>query len=60
MSKTRVSEKMFIVRKYVMARSVAEAIRKERMIVADDVFVADDWRKSQTDNLAKAIGYRSV
>ena len=49
--------KLFVVKKYVMAKSAAEAIRKERTIAPDDVWVDDDWRKANKDNLAEAIGF---
>jgi len=51
-------EKMYVVRKYVMAKTVQEAIKKERKTKIHEVFVDDEWRKSQKDNLAAAIGYQ--
>lgn len=51
--------KMFIVRKYIKAESVADALRKERRTPPDDVFIDDDWRKAQKDNLAESIGFKS-
>ncbi len=54
----RKDEKMFIIKKYVMASSASEAIRKEKNIKPDDCWVDDDWRKSKTDNLAVAIGFQ--
>lgn len=50
-------DKMFIVRKYIKATSAAEAIRKERKEPVHDVFIDDDWRKTQHDQLAPAIGF---
>ena len=52
-------QKMFIVRKHVMASSVAEAIRKERMEKVSEVFIDDEWRKNQKDKLADAMGFSS-
>jgi len=49
--------KLFIVRKYIKARSAAEAIRKDHTTPPDDVYLDDDWRKSQTDKLADAMGF---
>lgn len=51
------SDKLFIVRTYVKARTAAEAIRKSRTQAPDDVYVDDDWRKGQNDRLASAIGF---
>ncbi len=51
-------QKMFIVKKYIMAKNAAEALRKERGQKADDCWVDEEWRKNNTDNLAAAIGFR--
>lgn len=50
-------DKMFIVKKYIKAKSAAEALRKERKIPADDCWVDEDWRKNSPDRLADAIGF---
>lgn len=56
----RSEQKMFIVRKYVMADSVESAIKKSAQVKVHDVYVDDDWRKAQRDNLAAAIGFHSM
>ena len=43
-------EKLFVVRKYVMAKDAATAIKKERSCPVDDVFIDDEWRKQQEFN----------
>jgi hypothetical protein len=43
-------EKLFVVRKYVMAKDAKTAIKKERSHPVDDVFVDDEWRKQQEFN----------
>ena len=48
---------MYVVRKYVMADCVAQAIRKEHTVKPHEVFVDEDWRKNKTDQLATAIGF---
>lgn len=48
--------KRYIVRKYIMARSASEALRKERKTRPDDVWVDDEWKKDNKE-LASAIGY---
>lgn len=50
-------EKLYIVRKYIMAKSAAEAIKKERRIIPDDVWVSDEWIKENKSDLTSAIGY---
>ena len=54
------NKKMFVVKKYIMASSAKEALRKERKVAADDCWVDDDWRKNNTDNLASAIGFTTT
>lgn len=52
------SMKLYIIRKYVVANSAAEAIVKERRQTVDDVWLDDDWKKSQTGN-SLTIGFSS-
>lgn len=49
--------KMFIVRKYIMAKSCQDALRKERKSPADDVYIADDWKEKKLERLESAIGF---
>ena len=39
-------EKMFIVRKYVLAPSAADAIKRESKQPVFDVWLDDDWKKA--------------
>lgn len=55
---SRLKPKLYVVKKYVKAVSAAEAIRKERKMPVDDVWVDDEWRKNQRDGLAEAIGFK--
>lgn len=48
--------KKFVVKKYIMATSASEALKKERNYKADDVWVDDEWLKTQKDG-ADAIGF---
>lgn len=52
------TQKRFIVRKYIMAISAKEAIKKERIITPDDVWVDEDWKKDNPNQLQSAIGFR--
>lgn len=57
MTKPKTKEKLYIVRKYIMAKSATDAIKKERRIIPDDVWVSDDWIKENKNELSSAIGY---
>lgn len=48
--------KMFILRKYVRAKSASDAIRKDKLTPVDDCWVDEDWKKQQTV-LESAIGF---
>lgn len=50
--------KLYVVRKYVKAYSAADALKKEKRMPVDDIYVDDDWRKNQTDNLSEAMGFK--
>lgn len=53
----KVLEKRFIIKKYVMAKSAHDALKKERRIRPDDVWVDEDWKKENPNQLASVIGY---
>lgn len=59
MKKEKVSEKRFIVRKYIMAKSASEALRKERKVKADDCWVDDKWIADNPNQLESAIGFET-
>ncbi len=50
-------KKMFVVRKYVMARDAREAIAIERSRAVDDVWVDDEWKKEHQGRESNAIGF---
>lgn len=50
--------KRFVVRKYVMAKSAQEALRKERALKPDEVFVDDTWIKEQQFESSSVSGFR--
>lgn len=45
----------YIVRKYIMAKSAVDAIKKDKIAPVNDVWLDDDWKKQQT--LDTAIGF---
>ncbi len=50
-------KKMFIVRKYVMAKDVCHAIKLEKTMKPDDVFIDSDWKEGKSKQLSSAIGF---
>jgi hypothetical protein len=52
-----VRPKRFIIKKYVMARSAQEALRKEKRVKPDDVWVDEDWKKENPNALESCIGF---
>lgn len=51
---------MYIVRKYIMAISAAQAIRRDKTTAVHDAWVSDDWKGDQSRNLADAIGFHVI
>lgn len=49
--------KMYVIRKYVMAKDAPSAIRKDKTTKVHDVWVKDDW---QEKHLADAIGFHVI
>lgn len=41
----KAQQKRFIVRKYIMASSASDALKKEKTISPDDCFIDDEWVK---------------
>lgn len=50
-------QKRYVIRKYIMAKSASEALRKERKVRPDDVWVDDEWKKNNDKELISAIGF---
>lgn len=54
-------DKLFIIRKYVKAKSAVEAIRKEKKQEPDDVWIDDDWKRQEMNKnetrLEDSIGF---
>ena len=49
--------KLFVVRKWIKAKSAKEAIKKEKSHEVDDVWVDDDWRKAQSSETEGKLGF---
>lgn len=50
--------KLYVVKKYVMATSAAQAMRLERKTPVDSVWIDEEWSKGNARELAAALGYQ--
>lgn len=51
--KSKIPQKLYVVKKYIFARSASEAIRKDKKTPAEDVWIDEDYKKQ----LIGAIGF---
>ena len=51
--------KLFIIRKYVRARTASDAIRRDKITPVHDVWIDEEWKRNQNTNLAEAIGFNA-
>ncbi len=54
--RSRSTDKLFVVRKYIWATSVQQAIHKEQKAPVDDCWVDDKW-KENSQVVKDAIGF---
>ena len=54
--KKQPEKKLFVVRKYIEALSLKEAISKERTTPVSEIWIDDDWKKAQGSKTS-AIGF---
>jgi hypothetical protein len=52
-------KKRYIVRKYVMAQSAADAIKQERKRSPDDVWIDEEWMKNNPQAESRPIGFNT-
>lgn len=57
MNKNQPQEKRYVIKKYIMAKSAREALRKEKKVLPDDCWVDEDWKKDNPNQLVSAIGF---
>ena len=50
-------EKLFVIRKYIKAKDIQEAIKKEVKQKPDDVWVDEDWKKMNCNINDKKCGF---
>lgn len=51
------NQKMFIVRKFVMAKDAKDALRKENSQKADEIWIDPEWANGRNNVLSSAIGF---
>ena len=53
--------KLFVVRKYILARSAKEAIKLDKSHAVDDVWIDDDWKKENKNYTSdtQKIGFKT-
>lgn len=50
-------DKLFVIKKYIKARSASEAIRKDKSTAVDDVWVDEDWKKGEASGISRSLGF---
>lgn len=51
-------KKLFIIQKYIVARSIQEAIKLEKNIKPDECWLDDDWKKAHKPEMGNGgIGF---
>lgn len=50
-------QKLFVVRKYIWAKSAQEALDKDKKTPAQDVWIDEDWKKMSGDKSANPVGF---
>ena len=48
--------KLYVVRKYIKAKSIAEVLKKENKHKPDEIFFNDDWKKEVINRTDSAFG----
>jgi hypothetical protein len=51
------TDKRYIVRKYIMAKSCQDALKKEHRHRPDDCYIDDAWLSAHGKDLSSAIGF---
>jgi len=50
-------KKLFIIRKWVKAKDIQDAILKEKKQTPDDVYIDEDWKRANSDISKKHCGF---
>lgn len=53
-------KKLYIIQKYVVARSIQEALRIEGKQLADEIWLDEDWKKAHKPDMGeKKTGFKA-
>lgn len=50
-------KKLYIVRKYIMATSAKDAIKKDKTAPVDDVWADENWLRETSDKASGNVGF---
>lgn len=53
-------DKLFCIKKYVMAPNAKIAIKREKQVEVDDLWIDDEWRRNNDDKLERVIGFKQT
>lgn len=51
---------LFVVRKYIMAKNIKEAIELDKKTEPQDIWIDEDWKKRKTEITNNQIGFKNV
>ncbi|TXG76600.1 hypothetical protein E6Q11_04335 [Candidatus Dojkabacteria bacterium] len=50
--------KRYVIRKYIFAKSAQQALKREKHIKADDVWIDDEWKRDKAFEGSSDIGFK--
>lgn len=53
------NNKLYVLRKYVLASTIKEAIAKDHATPVEDVWIDEKWKENQSQQLTSCIGYET-
>lgn len=54
-------KKLFVIQKYIVARSIHEAYKLEKNTRPDEIWLDDDWNKAHKPEMGKAgAGFKAI
>lgn len=55
-----IMKKLFVVQKYIVARTISEALKIEKHTKPDECWLDDDWKKAHKPEMGnKSLGFTS-
>lgn len=50
-------KKIFVVKKFVEAKSAKDALKKEKTCPVDEIWIDEEWKKNNISNTRKPMGF---